>query len=302
MAESLIQQLALVAETDAVSFDDVARVSAALQKQVMRDLSPIWNLRATVDPFAKLEDVPIGYWPMIIRDDIGFDAAGIHLDQDGQPFALISSGDEWSLTASHECLEMLADPFGDRLVPGDSPNPDQGRVEFLVEVCDPSEASEFGYTVNGFLLSDFYTPAFFDPVVASGVRYSFTGALSEPRQVLKGGYLSWHDPVTDEWWQETWFSGAQSIFRSLGRLSRKDGSFRSQIDRITTRESAEPMKVSATAARSAGLTAAVAKKSTVSKAKSWHAQIAQILGQASPTAAAAAPKPAGRRRPPGRRQ
>ncbi len=300
MSESLIQQLALVSETNAVAIDEVARVSAALQKQAVRDFSPIWNVRATVDPFARLEDVPIGYWPMIIRDDIGFDAAGIHLDQDGQPFALISSGDEWSLTASHECLEMLADPFGDRLVAGDSPKPDQGRVEFLVEVCDPSEAADFGYTVNGFLLSDFYTPAFFDPVVASGVRYSFTGAISEPRQVLKGGYLSWHDPVTDVWWQETWFSGAQSVFRNLGPLSRNDGSFRSQIDRKTTRESAEPMKVSASAMRSAGLTAATAKKSTESKAKSWRAQISQILGQGQP-ATTAAPAAVSRRRPPGRR-
>lgn len=301
MSESLIQQLALVSEADTISIDEVARVSAALQKQAVRDLGPVWNVRATVDPFARLEDVPLGYWPMIIRDDIGFDAAGIHLDQDGQPFALISSGTDWSLTASHECLEMLADPFGDRLVAGDSPKPDQGRVEFLVEVCDPSEAAEFGYTVNGFLMSDFYTPAFFDPVVASGVRYSFTGEISEPRQVLKGGYLSWHDPVTDEWWQETWFSGAQSTFRSLGRLSRQNGSFRAQIDRITTRESAEPMKVSAKAVRGAGLTAAVAIKSTESKAKSWRTQIAQILGRSQPTAGATA-APVTRRRPPGRRQ
>ena len=89
--------------------------------------------------------------------------------------------DSWSLTALHEMLEMLADPFGNRLVPGQSPKPDQGRVEFLVEVCDPSEADEFGYTVNDILVSDFYTPHFFDPVKADGVRYSFTGAITEPR-------------------------------------------------------------------------------------------------------------------------
>ena len=43
-------------------------------------------------------------------------------------------------------------------------------------------------------MSDFYTPRFFDPLVAPGVRYSFTGALTEPRQVLRGGYLSWARP------------------------------------------------------------------------------------------------------------
>jgi hypothetical protein len=53
---------------------------------------------------------------------------------------------------------------------------DQGRVEFLVEVSDPSEAAQFGYTVNGIPVSDFYTPHYFDPVQANGVRYSQTGA------------------------------------------------------------------------------------------------------------------------------
>lgn len=296
---SLIRQLALVSETDTIVIDEVARISAALQKQAMRDFSPIWELHATVDPFARLEDVPIGYWPMIIRDDIGFDAAGIHLDEDGQPFALITAGNAWSLTASHECLEMLADPFGDRLVAGDSPKPDQGRVEFLVEVCDPSEAADFAYTVNGILVSDFYTPAYFDPVVASGVRYSFTGAIAEPRDVLPGGYLSWHEPVSDEWWQETWFSGARSSFRSLGRLKRDAGSFRSQIDRLTTRASANAMtvtgKVSDAIAQSA---APVVPRATTSKAHAWHAQINALLHSTKNDKAESQPA---RRRPPGKK-
>jgi hypothetical protein len=45
---------------------------------------------------------------------------------------------------------MLVDPSGNRTQIGDSPKSNQGRVEFLVEVCDPSEAANFGYSVNGF--------------------------------------------------------------------------------------------------------------------------------------------------------
>jgi hypothetical protein len=148
----------------------------------------VWDVEATVDAFPRLEDVPLGYRPMMVRNDIGFPgAAGIHLDKDGQPFALIAMSDSWSLTASHELLEMLADPFGNRVVTGQSAHPDQGRVEFLVEVCDPSEAAEFGYTVNDIFMSDFYTPQFFDPVRADGARYSFTSAITEPRTILAGG-------------------------------------------------------------------------------------------------------------------
>jgi hypothetical protein len=156
--------LALVSEIDGHDPSDVARVATALQRQVTRDFTPVWNVRATVDALPTLEDVPIGYWPMIIVPDVQ-GAAGIHLDQDGQPYALIEMSDSWSLTASHEMLEMLADPFGNRVVAGRSLKRGQGRVGFLVEVCDPSEVAEFGYTVNDILVSDFCTPRFFDPAL-----------------------------------------------------------------------------------------------------------------------------------------
>ena len=169
---ALVRQLALVSESNSAGMSDLLRVSAALQKQASRDLAPIWELSATVDAFAKLDDVPDGYWPMIIKDDIGVEAAGVHKDKDGQPFALIASSpdfDNWALNCSHEMLEMLVDPSLDRQVTGDSPMDGQGRVSFLVEVCDPSGAADFGYSVNGILMSDFYTPHFFDPVASAGV-------------------------------------------------------------------------------------------------------------------------------------
>ncbi|HEX2127448.1 MAG TPA: hypothetical protein VHF45_12925 [Thermoleophilaceae bacterium] len=50
-------------------------------------------------------------------------------------------------------------------------------------------------------------------------RYSFTGAIERPWQVLRGGYLSWHDPKTDRWWQQVWF-GARKQYRDLRRVRR----------------------------------------------------------------------------------
>jgi hypothetical protein len=293
---ALLQQLALVSESNGVPLGDVMRVAAALQKQASRDLAPIWEISATVDAFEKLEDVQPGYWPMIIRDDIGFDAAGIHLDRDGQPFALISASsdlDTWALTASHETLEMLVDPFGNRLVAGDSPKSGQGRVEFLVEVCDPSEAAQFGYSVNGILMSDFYTPRFFDPIAAAGVRYSFTGAITEPRQVLRGGYLSWHDPVSDHWWQEIFF-GATPQFRDLGQLNASAGSIRGQIDRLTAAETARAIQPGRAAATAAGLVASFVQDSAASKAAHWREQIGALLTR-SPSSGAEVAAPDVRR-------
>jgi hypothetical protein len=281
---TLIRQLALVSESDQISKSDVMSVAAALQKQASRDLAPIWDTSATVDAFDKLEDVPLGYWPMIVRDDIGIPGAGgIHEDEDGQPFALITAGDldTWSLTASHEACEMLVDPFGNRVIAGDSPKDDQGRVMFLVEVGDPAEAADFAYSVNGILVSDFYTPNYFDPVAAPGVRYSFTGAITEPRQVLRGGYLSWKDPVSDHWWQEIFFDGDEPSFRDIGRLDQREGNARSLIDRITNADTARAAARGRVNAAGAGLTAAVIGRSTTSRAVMWRQKIAQLVKQSS---------------------
>lgn len=226
----MIRQIALVSETPGISLADLAPVSAALQKQVTRDLGPIWEVQATVDCFERLESVPPGYWSITIRSDLPNSIGnGIHEDKAGQPFALVRAAPGWQLSASHEAMEMLIDPFGQRTVAGQSPMPGQGRVDFLLEVCDPCEAAAFGYCVNGVPVSDFCTPNYFDPVTNPAVRYSFTGAIKQPREVLKGGYLSWHDSVSDHWFRASFF-GHKLRFIDLGQLQSAPGmNFRSLI-------------------------------------------------------------------------
>jgi hypothetical protein len=269
--------LALVSEVRGHDPSDVSRVAAALQRQATRDFAPIWKVYATVDAFPRLEDVPIGYWPMIVDTDIDVPgAAGIHLDKDGQPFALITMSDSWSLTASHEMLEMLADPFGDRVIAGKSPKRDQGRVEFLVEVCDPSEAAEFAYTVNDILVSDFYTPHYFDPRRSTATRYSFTDAVKGPRQVLRGGYLSWHDPVSDRWWQQTFFR-ARRQFRDLGVFDATARSIRAWIDGQTDHPGIDQgLPKSDASLKTAVSLGKETTKSAASKAETWREQIGTL--------------------------
>jgi hypothetical protein len=279
---NLIQQVALVSESKNIDLPEVTLVAAALDKQATRDFAPIWEVNSSIHAFASLEDVPLGYWPMIIKDDIGFQgAAGIHLDKDGQPFALITSGDGWSLTASHETMEMLADPFGNRTIAGPSIKPGQGRVSYLVEVSDPSESAEFSYSVNDIVVSDFYTSAYFDPVKASGVRYSFTGAITEPRQVLKGGYLSWQEPVSGHWFQASFF-GAKLDFRDLGPIDASKGSLRSQIDAMTMDLSLKVLKPKKAALTAAAKRGARGSDSSKARAESLKGQIASLVKAAKP--------------------
>jgi hypothetical protein len=291
----LIRQVALVSDTRSVRLRDLSRVSAALQRQASRDVAPIWGVNATVDSFESLEDVPLGYWPVIVVEDVQ-GAAGVHLDKDGQPFALVEVGQSWSLTASHETIEMLVDPFGNRTVPGASPKAGQGRVEFLVEACDPCESEACAYTVNGVLVSDFYTPQYFDPEAAPGVRYDFRGEIDEPRKVLRGGYLSWHEPVSDHWWQETWF-GAKPAYRDLGVFDASDAR---SVREIVDSQTPEMRQIGQLAANNPAVTAARASASRTehsasAKADAWRDQIKGLRLAIEHRRGLARSKPRGRR-------
>ena len=230
MADSLVRRVALVSQSARLSFAAVAVAAAALNKQVARDLGPAWDLNATVDAFRSLRDVPADAWPILFRDRIGEPGAlGYHTDSRGQPYALVTAAPGWTQTASHELAEMLVDPFGNRLIAGPHPADPARRVLYLVEVSDPSETHS--YRIDGVAVSDFYLPAYFDPVVAPGARYSFMGAITAPRQVLPGGYLSFYDPAAKRWGQARFFSGRRPIVANMQLDGR--GSLREQVDRVT---------------------------------------------------------------------
>jgi hypothetical protein len=207
-----LHHLAIVSSVDreVLPLAEIARVAAAIQKQVLRDFAPIWGVEATVDLFAALDEVPDGWWPLIVHDD-GGSSPGSHIANHGHPIAYVAHGPTWSLTASHEALEMLSDPTGMKLVAGDSPTARPDRVEFLVEICDPCQDAANAYLIDGVLVSDFYTPAYFEPLFSTGGTYSFRGRLREPREVLPGGYLTWRSTTTGSWSQLRHEGGALAL-------------------------------------------------------------------------------------------
>ncbi len=190
--------VALVADPGEVPTNELTAVAAALQTQATRDLAPVWGINAGVSAFTNVKDVPIGHWPIIVQSNINDpNALGYHTDKNNQPYALVEYEDGWELTASHECLEMLVDPFGSRLIPGPSIDPQHpnDRVQYLLEVCDPCEDSTCAYSINGILVSDFITPAYHQPDGTVGARYDFAGKIPGPRQLLSNGYISYSNPL-----------------------------------------------------------------------------------------------------------
>lgn len=186
--------------SDALDSAELARVSAAIQRQVTRDFTPRWNISATVDAFPRLDQVPLGYWPVILTRRVLADDEGFHLTVNREPFAVVEARSGWSITASHEILEMLVDPTGTRTILG--PLPELGswasesstRVEYLVEICDPCQSAKLAYTVNDVLVSDFVTPEYFASGGGTSVStYSVGGNITKPRSLASGGSMTWTD-------------------------------------------------------------------------------------------------------------
>jgi hypothetical protein len=175
---------------------ELMRVAAALQRQVQRDFAPVWRVDASVAAYPTRDDVPSDAVPVLVGAP-DLEVEGVHFDQNGRPFALVAYAGKWSITASHEVLELLADPDCDRLVVGPPPDELHGLgsedVSYLVEVCDPCQNPDFGYEIDGIALSDFCTPAFYGLERAPSRVLSFGGCLLRELRVAEAGYLAWRD-------------------------------------------------------------------------------------------------------------
>jgi len=290
----MMTHVALVPRGVKMDIGEVTKVAAALSIQISRDVAPLWSVDATVAAFATPKDVPVGYWPIYIEDPskLPQGAGGVHLDKRNQPYALIETGDEWSLDASHECIEMLVDPSGNRVRA--NPILDQAvalgypdhQVQYIVEACDPIEDAKYGYQINGVLLSDFFTPHFYDAVKSAGVQYDYTGAITAPRTVLTNGYISWIDPADNNVMQLQNFINPRtgklepqlvnlSQQASFERIAR-DESLRAAVDRTTAHPNYRGSLGADARTRIASTRAAVSAAS--------HARAVQLADEAPHTA------------------
>lgn len=193
--------VALVDESGTIKASELARVAGALNEQVQADFAPVWKVAATVGAYP---EPPEGTWHITLQDGIDQKGAGgYHSDDHHQPYSKVDlQAGNWTVTASHELVEMLGDPWGNRLhtaaaLPGWSG--ESKRVRYLVELADPCEA--FSYDVGGVAVSDFLIPAFYRSSPRNAGGYSHLGKLTEPLEVAEGGYITFLDPASGEVWQ-----------------------------------------------------------------------------------------------------
>lgn len=215
-----VENIAIAADTKSITHEELERVVAAIQTQVTRDFAPVWDVDARLLVHERIEDVPTGMWSITIADDIGVEGRLAYQTEDdsGRPYGMVLFSETWSHSVSHICLEILASPHSDRFVQGPSPKPRQGEVQFSVQTCDPCGALELGYEIDGVGVSDFCTPAFYDPASPPGTKLDHTGALTAPLRVAELGYLMWCVPKTQHYWQLINHGEPEPAYYDLGRF------------------------------------------------------------------------------------
>ena len=214
-----VTQIVIVDQTHHIDPTLLHNAALALNSQVTQDLPQFWSgITANVSSVSALSALPTGAWPVFLVHSLPPGEGGYHLDRHNQPYAKVIASpddDSWTVDASHEIIEMLIDPYGNRMqsseaiaISGNDVIDQPGVFHYLVEGCDPCEANEFAYDIAGIALSDFITPHFYDASATPATRYSFKGSIKRPRQLLPGGYISYVQP-DGTWNQVLWVDPSQ---------------------------------------------------------------------------------------------
>jgi len=202
-------QISVINASTVVTDDDVRPVVDALQKQVTNDFLPAWGVGAQLTFVPTGTTPPAGTWWLSILDDSDqAGALGYHdITPDGLPLGKVFAGTDlkygmqWSVTASHELLEMLGDPNINLTV--FVQNDQSTGILYAYEVCDACEADQFAYPIGNVMVSDFVFPSWFESFRTAGsAQFDQTKQIQNPLQLLTGGYIGVFDVNSGSGWQQ----------------------------------------------------------------------------------------------------
>lgn len=134
-------------------------------------------------------------------------ALGYHnLTSTGLPIAKVfvksdmDAGASWSITISHELIEMLGDSAINLTVFVQSSNT-KGRL-LSYELCDAPESDQYGYDINGVKVSDFVYPRWFG-IPGSTTKFDHMDHIKHELEILPGGYIGEFDVTGGTGWKQT---------------------------------------------------------------------------------------------------
>jgi len=190
----------------------------AVNRQLAEDFFPYWGFGAQLRLEGKtgrgqgfdqadMRGDAVLYIRRRVRrsEDDGFHAAHFA----GIPYGFVyldvsdELDEEWTVTLSHEALELVGDPELNLLVQG--PHPTADRLVFhWFELCDPVQ--DESYAIDGVRVSNFVLPLYYTSTEERGGRNDFLGTKPKtgpsPGRTLRsfsanpGGYITFFDPKT----------------------------------------------------------------------------------------------------------
>jgi hypothetical protein len=198
--------------------EEVQCVIRAVNRQVAEDFEPYWGYGARLRLEGKVGKAPnkqtlsdmrgdsvIYLWDKMDIDD----AVGYHdTNFRGIPYGFVflevakKLGEPWSVTLSHEVLELVGDPMVNLLVQGPHPAKAGKMVFHWFEMCDAVQDET--YEIDGVRVSNFVLPSYFTDGEQAGSRNDFLGRLHGGKALLsfgvsEGGYLGFYDPELNDY-------------------------------------------------------------------------------------------------------
>jgi hypothetical protein len=196
--------------------DDKVQVAIrAVNRQVAQDFEPYWSMGATLRLDGKSGDDPDQEKLPELRGDAVIylwdktdvpGALGYHdKNYRGIPFGFVFTdlsqqlGEEWTVTLSHEALELIADPYANLLVMGPHPEKPDLTVFHWYEMGDAVQAET--YQIDAVPVSNFVLPLYFTVDDEAEGRNDFLGTnvAGKPLKsfgVNPGGYIGFYNPQT----------------------------------------------------------------------------------------------------------
>jgi len=215
-------KIAVINESTAIGDADVQRMLPAFTQQWNRDLLPVWGVDSATLTFVPKSIKPaVGAWWAVFLDDSdqAKDLAYHDLTNEGLPISkifvktILSAKESVSVGATHELCEMAVDPWLN------SAYQDPQGTFWAGEVADPVEDDQYGYNINGILVTDFVTPNWFaHQHVTSAI--DFKGYAKSAFQVLTGGYAQKFNP------QQGWVQVTGTLAAKSKRATAPPGSRR----------------------------------------------------------------------------
>src|SRR5262245_8986560 len=210
--------ISIVNHTDGkLSDPQVQAAIRAINAQMAYDYRPYWHRSAELrlegsigaDPDDKAlpelrGDAIIYLWNDVNTDD----ALGFHeLNAGGVPFGFVFTelskqlNEPWSVTLSHEALELVGDPEVNLLVAGPHPAHPEKEVFHWYEMCDAVQ--DESYKVDGVEVSNFLLPLYFTSSAEKGGRNDFLGRTYKGKalrsfSINPGGYIGFYNPATKQ--------------------------------------------------------------------------------------------------------